>query len=103
VTSLDPLVKKISQYLLQLDISSTTTCFYGLPLSVTEGNDGTIKTTEWINTRNTDHSVIASTDSLWCAWRQKAAYFQVIIGHKCSQNGFEKTLQQLEALLKSHK
>jgi hypothetical protein len=97
--SLDPLVRKISQILLQLHVSPNTSCFYGLPLSVTQGDDGTAKTADWIGRKEYDHWIISSSDSLWCAWRQNAEYFQVIIKHTCTKDGFSKTLQELETLL----
>jgi hypothetical protein len=103
VTSLDELVKRISRTLLQLGVAPTTSCFYSLPLSVTQGDDGTAKTAKWISHHTNDHWVISSTDSLWCAWHQNAQYFQVIMEHTCAEDGFRKTLQELEALLISQK
>ena len=94
VNGLDSLVLRVSAALIQSEHSEETIVFYGLPLSITSAKTPATGR-PWA--REQDHWVIANDTSLFVAFRQDAAYFQVICDGVV-KDGFGATVVALKAL-----
>lgn len=96
VRALDPLVRRVSQLLLQ-KFPPTTVLFYNLPISITAAKRNEGGGSTWDNVF--DHWAIVNTERLFIAWRQDSAYFQVYCDGT-EKDGFLATLTEGRKLIK---
>jgi hypothetical protein len=100
VQSLDEPVRNVSAALANFFDESL---FYSLPLSTTASTTATEASIKWSAGRSDDHWVIASDETVFIAWRQESGYFYVqgIIKNISAQDGFAKTIDSGNRLIRS--